>query len=718
MEPYSHISLPGYTSWHIGDKYLTQVLISNNIKYNVFINDNFLQVTINNTTYNFSYFPPKNIKTNLKNNLFADFNTISNPKLINHEFKRFLDSKLQQGFISHDISPISFSEEWKKVSDHPALIFTFNFTNVPIKTIVNDITKPSTWKPNQFLNSKNSLENHIQSFDQDNYHKMLKIHKEKPYQYLDNNTLKFYIELLKLEKPRNKKPISIPQELLKILDIHNTNNNIKQLIKGSKTPDVFGFTTKSFQNDDSTINWSIILDSLNQNISKIYFLRKDQSKPLSGENSRPIAIQPASIKLLERATINITHKVMESYLFKEPQFGFRKNSSTLKAFMNLTLKYKHIKSLLSLDLKKAYDNINFHILYLALSDATPPHLWPIIKFQLDLMTNQLIYLNGETYDRNKGLPQGSALSPLFFNIYLSYLFKNMAKNIYEKIFMFADDILIVNPTNYDIEELTSRLNYGNLQINKKKTYFSSYLYNEPFMDFHFKKQIRWLGWLISINENQELTTTTPELHSCVPWKLANFLPMNIKINIISQYFMSKAYYHLSILKLNKLDKEATSFARKILLTTKKFTGLYYLGYRDLSVLGIDPKGLLIPETAKNPRGDFDEGIFHINSNKIKFPFLVYFRKLNSNYYRLDKKQHLKMLVNSNFFRHIRHKLNIPTPQFLYSLIANNWKNIYNTNSYSELLEEVVKSNESSTILSFINKQSVDIPPNCFLPHYI
>ena len=130
-------------------------------------------------------------------------------------------------------------------------------------------------------------------------------------------------------------------------------------------------------------------------------------------------------------------------------FGFRRGKSCydclaiLRTDISLAkFKKRHI-GLLSLDLQSAYDNVCLEkLIEILKSKGIPPKC---IEFISNLIRNRVLFgqFGGIEIDRrvtNKGLPQGSILSPILFNLYISEIVYHVHYNC--KILSFADDILI------------------------------------------------------------------------------------------------------------------------------------------------------------------------------------------------------------------------------------------------------------------------------------
>ena len=153
------------------------------------------------------------------------------------------------------------------------------------------------------------------------------------------------------------------------------------------------------------------------------------------ENYRTVSILPHLSKVFER----IIYKQIDTFMTTKLSpylFGFRKNHNAQYSLLKMIETWKkHLDKgekigVIRMDLSKAFDTIN-HSLLLAKLDA-----YGFSRTSLKLMQNYLcnrqqrISINGSFSDWTEvitGLPQGSNLSPLLFNIFLNDIFMFISK---------------------------------------------------------------------------------------------------------------------------------------------------------------------------------------------------------------------------------------------------------------------------------------------------
>ena len=196
--------------------------------------------------------------------------------------------------------------------------------------------------------------------------------------------------------------------------------------------------------------------------SRLIALNKDHPNIPHVSRYRPIVVMSPLIKLLE---LYLKDKLM-NYNCNDAvkdQVGFIKNMSTSTNLFKLgSLMHSNWKKrkgakpmyFFFIDFKSAFDSISRKKLYEVLLEEqilTDQEV-QLLKFIHSRLT---VSLGKNTCEIARGVPQGSTISPLLFNIYINSLLKKYKENMLSssKLLAYADDILIVSYSISEIKDL-------------------------------------------------------------------------------------------------------------------------------------------------------------------------------------------------------------------------------------------------------------------------
>ena len=203
-------------------------------------------------------------------------------------------------------------------------------------------------------------------------------------------------------------------------------------------------------------------------------------------NYRPISVISIVAKIIEKLIHNqIYEYLIKSNLRTNSQHGFRSNHSTVTALLDVTNRWYQnmdigqLNGVVFLGLKKAFDTVDHYTLFRKLDIygiRGSALVW--INSYLTGRT-QYCQVDGHLSDPlcvTTGIPQGSALGPLLFLIYINDIPQCLE---HTNANMFADDTQIetsgydINVTaetlNKDLENVLTWMSANKLTLNRTKT---------------------------------------------------------------------------------------------------------------------------------------------------------------------------------------------------------------------------------------------------------
>ena len=185
--------------------------------------------------------------------------------------------------------------------------------------------------------------------------------------------------------------------------------------------------------------------------AKVVALLKPEKDPKLPKSYRPISLLCVLYKVYERLLLGRIGPTVEEHLTAD-QSGFRAGRSCCGQVLNLTqfvedgFERGNITGAVFVDLTAAYDTVNHRALLYKLTRMVKNTC--VVNIIRSLLSNRRFFVEmdgkrSRWRDQKNGLPQGSVLAPLLFNVYTNDqpTFRNIRR------FIYADDLCLATQAN-------------------------------------------------------------------------------------------------------------------------------------------------------------------------------------------------------------------------------------------------------------------------------
>jgi len=210
------------------------------------------------------------------------------------------------------------------------------------------------------------------------------------------------------------------------------------------------------------------------------------SKSVAVDDFRGICISPVLSKVFEKCVLDRYQRFFET---SDSQYGFKKGIGcshaiyTVKNVVDHFVRQGSTVNLCALDLKKAFDKMNHHGLFIKLMDRMLPNkLLATLEYWFSICFTCVRWgakFSG-FFKLVCGIRQGGVLSPHLFAVYIDDLIKLIQSSnvgcmigvISMNIFVYADDIILLAPSVGALQHMISvcetHLAYLDMTLNTKK----------------------------------------------------------------------------------------------------------------------------------------------------------------------------------------------------------------------------------------------------------
>ena len=218
----------------------------------------------------------------------------------------------------------------------------------------------------------------------------------------------------------------------------------------------------------------------------IFPRKKGGASQSKSENYRAITQSSCLFKLFEKCLYPSVSKHLPLH---QNQFGYRSHTSTAitSAVLDETIQYyfeRNSKVFASfLDMSKAFDKINFNVLFKKLHESSlPKYLYNIL---FSMYNNQYVCVKygtefSSSFKLKNGTRQGGILSPLIFNYYIKEIISTVLDSnigcrlgVHKmNIISYADDLVVLAPSssglNLLLNMVSGLISDNNLTLNPRK----------------------------------------------------------------------------------------------------------------------------------------------------------------------------------------------------------------------------------------------------------
>jgi hypothetical protein len=272
--------------------------------------------------------------------------------------------------------------------------------------------------------------------------------------------------------------------------------------------------------------------------------------------------------------INIIGELVSGKLNKLINYKFKNKSTasqTYGKFIKIIEGNDGFENVYQLDIKKAYDNVIHELLIKMMPESVKPIIKLFITSSMNFRSidNKHIRIN-----RSKGIPIGSILSPMLYELYIENIIDNNIKISINNYVRYVDDFRVLYTGKF--EDLQTEFKNNGLELNSKKTKpidlsdnflkFPNNIYNYLYLIVNYKSYIKddldnEDKWILLLNKFLNVNET----------EISYFLKTSIFAKKVDSILNSK----LDFVDKDSLQKYINVYFNSIMINTYDNKKIFY-----------------------------------------------------------------------------------------------------------------------------------------------
>ncbi|MBL7915064.1 MAG: CRISPR-associated endonuclease Cas1 [Bacteroidia bacterium] len=293
-----------------------------------------------------------------------------------------------------------------------------------------------------------------------------------------------------------------------------------------------------------------------------------------GKKSRRIETLPPAEQLLHLMLYRVMRDNFDK-LFERESIGFRKGVSRDRAATLIEQALKNgFSYIIRTDIETFFPNINHQLLKEKI-DKVIPICDTITRHLLETSIQMPYKLNNKVNIREKGLSQGSPLSPLLANLYLDS-FDEKVKSLPVRYVRYADDFILLTKTHEDALKLAYTIELllaeDGLRLEKNKTFILDAKHGFDFIGLTF------IGGELLVQKEEEIKTLKQPLYITEPYVSLMLAGQSIEIRKDKKIFSRFPLQAISEIIIMEKASFSTSFIKKCVEMNIPITSVLQTGY--------------------------------------------------------------------------------------------------------------------------------------------